>query len=465
MPGVFDSKIFNAEVFKGYVDSVPNLRRNELIKSRAIRMRPELATSMQEQHGGNYLVTPLRGRIIGSAPQNYDGKTDMETTGINTFSHARVVVGRMKGWTENDFSHDITGGQDFMEDIAQQVAEYWSDVDQKTLLQVLDGVFSMKDAKGVEFVGLHTYDVTKKANSEGTMGHMDATTLNTAMQRACGDNKAAFTLAIMHSTVATNLENMKLLTYLKYNDANGMEREVGIGTINGRLVLVDDGMPSYEAETKAEVKGLYTITVSTAGVAGDTITVGDTTYTLGDSTSVSKKTLAVGSSESDQATALATLLTAKYSALFKVEASAATVKLTQLVGGTGEKPNVSVSGTLAAEIAETTPGVAREVTTAYTTYILGDGAIELTDCGAKVPYEVDRNPEKNGGQDKLYSRQRKSFAPYGISFTKKHMAGLSPTPAELQNGENWELVHSADEAKTEWLDHKAIPIARVLSCG
>ena len=47
----------------------------------------------------------------------------------------------------------------------------------------------------------------------------------------------------MHSFVATNLENIKVLTYLKYNDGNGMEREIGIATLNGRLVLIDDGMP------------------------------------------------------------------------------------------------------------------------------------------------------------------------------------------------------------------------------
>lgn len=50
-------------------------------------------------------------------------------------------------------------------------------------------------------------------------------------------------LVICHSTVATNLENLKLLAYLKYTDAEGMERDLGMGTWNGRLVIVDDSMP------------------------------------------------------------------------------------------------------------------------------------------------------------------------------------------------------------------------------
>jgi len=35
---------------------------------------------------------------------------------------------------------------------------------------------------------------------------------------------------------------------------------------------------------------------------------------------------------------------------------------------------------------------------------------------------MNRNPEKNGGQDTLYTRQRKVFAPFGISYEKKSQA-------------------------------------------
>lgn len=368
---VFDEKIFNGQVFKGYVDRVPNTKRKELIKSKAIRQRPDLAKAMADQTGGNYITTTLRGLISGSTPANYDGNTDMPKNSTTTFRHSRVVVGRMNSWTENDFSYDITGGEDFLENVAQQVAEYWSEIDQDTLVHVLNGVFNMTGTANKKFVDSHTYDVTAVENSEGKVGYMDATTVNTGMQRACGDNKGKFTLAIMHSVVATNLENLKILVYLKFNDANGIEREIGIGTINGRLVLVDDGMPVEEV-APVEEKG-------TPGAEG------------------------------------------------YVEAQEGYMK--------------------------------------YTTYVLGDGAIEYTDCGAKVPYEVDRDPDTNGGQDTLYSRQRKCFAPYGISFTQENMASLSPTDAELEDGSNWELVSTQGTKAKQYIDHKAIPIARVISRG
>ena len=357
----FDSKLFNGEVFQQYVDRLPNPNKTELIKSRAIRPRPDLASAMSDQVGGNYITTPLTGLISGSAPQNYDGATNIESHNTKTFSHSRVVVGRSNAWTERDFSYDITGGEDFLENVAQQIATYWDEIDQATIVHILNGVFNMADKEGKKFVDTHTYDVTAKTNSEGTMGCMDGTTLNTGMQRACGDNKSKFSLAIMHSAVATNLENLHLLAYLKYTDANGMQRDLAIGTLNGRTVLVDDTMPFEEVKESSVGKG---------------------------------------------------------------------------------------------------DGYIK-----YTTYVLGDGAIEYTDCGAKVPYEMDRDPKTNGGEDTLYSRQRKSFAPYGISFTKKSMATASPTDAELETGGNWVLVNSGDGSSTEYIAHKTIPIARIISRG
>lgn len=476
---VFDAKIFNGEVFKGYVDRIPNLNRNELIRSRAIRPRPELATAMRDQDGGNYMTTTLKGLINNNGPLNYDGTTDITAGNTATFKHSRVVVGRAAAWTENDFSYDITGGQDFIENIAEQISEYWNEIDQATIVAILTGVFSMSDTEGAKFVEAHTYDITGNAASNDVgAGCMNATTLNSAIQKACGDNKGKFSLAIMHSVVATNLENLKLLVYMKYNDAQGIERDLSIGTLNGRVVLVDDTMPVAEVEASeaieavAETKGVYTLTVSAAAIEGDKLEI-----KMGDETVVTY--LADGA-----ATAAAiggTLRTmckgvAAITDLFTVTGTGANVVFTQKVGGTGASPTVTctqtTSGTIAASVATTTAGVAAvEAVPAvaahneYTTYVLGDGAIEYTDCGAKVPYEVDRDPAKNGGQDTLYSRQRKCFSPYGISFTMASMAKLSPTDAELKNGANWELVNSTVEGNKQYIAHKAIPIARIISLG
>ena len=444
----FDSKIFNGEVFQRYVDRVPNTKLNELIRSRAIVQRPDLVQAMADQVGGNYITTPLKGLISGSTPLNYDGVTNITSQNTQTFSHSRVVVGRAQAWTEKDFSYDITGGVDFMENVAQQVAEYWDEIDQDTLIAIMTGVFGMADVEGAKFVESHTHNVTTIQNSEGKTGYMDATTLNTAIQKACGDHKNKFSLAIMHSAVATNLENMKVLVYLKYNDANGMERETGLATLNGRLVMVDDSMPTSKVETTA---GVYTVTLSGTWAAGDKIVIAGYEYTV--------------VSGSTSASAIATAFASAYDGdeYTAASPSSGVLSFTENTGFYGlGKPGVSTitaNGKTAVAVS-TAPVVA----TTYTTYVFGDGAIEYTNCGAKVPAEMSRDPKTNGGQDTLYNRQRKCFAPYGISFTKAVMSTLSPTDAELANGYNWELVNTGGSTK-QYISTKAIPIARILSLG
>ena len=341
----FDAKSFNPQAFKYAVDRIPRTRLNEMRKSRALAGNPDIREVFSTQGGTGYARIAMRGLLDGDAV-NYDGQTDITATSTKTFEQGVVVTGRAKAWTEKDFSFDITGGIDWMDNVAQQVSEYWQDIDQDTILAVLKGVFAMTGGQSAEFVAKHTYEVA---------GNMEATTMNSATAQACGDRKKKFSLVFMHSVPATNLENLNLLTALKYTDKDGVTRDLTLYSWNGKLVLVDDGMP---------------------------------------------------------------------------------------VNTSGDTP-------------------------VYTSYVLGEGAINFEDIGAKVPYEMARDPKTNGGEDTLYTRQRKAIAPYGISYEKTSQASLSPTNVELENGANWCLVHSgeSDEGQRSYIAHKAIPIARIQSKG
>ncbi len=103
---LFDAKNFNGEVFGAYVDKVPNLKRNELLKSGAIVEKPQYASMLPDQTGGNYIFIPIKARISGTAV-NYDGKTNITSTSRKTYTQGRIVVGRANGWTEKDFSSDV----------------------------------------------------------------------------------------------------------------------------------------------------------------------------------------------------------------------------------------------------------------------------------------------------------------------------------------------------------------------
>lgn len=342
MPSVFDSKYFNAEVFGKYLKTVPRIKHNALLNAGVLRGRPDLKTMLTDQTGGNYITVPMTG-LIGGDALNYDGSTDITATGIGTYLQSMIVVGRAKAWQEKDFTQDITG-KDFMEEIAKQVAKYWDDVDEGILMSILKGVFAMTGGDG--FADKHTLDIT--ADGDGLIG---PTTLNSAMQKAVGDNKDIFTLTIMNSAIATSLENQELLEFRKQTDADGIQRQISLADWNGRTVLVDDDLTSEEGE-----------------------------------------------------------------------------------GGT-----------------------------TYTTYVLGAGAFDYCDCGAKVPSEMWRDPKTAGGLEWLINRQRKLYAPRGISFKMPSTKIISPTNAQLEAAASWERVKS-DDGKS-YYNHKAIPIARIISKG
>ena len=355
----FDSKSFNPQAFGKYVDRIPNVTKNELAKSGAVGTNQNAHDALANQTGSLYARVPYFGRIDGSTSQNNDGGTDIASTNTTTYEQGFVVASRMDGWTEKSFSKNITAGVDFMDNVAAQIADYKMDVRQAMLLAILKGVFSMsttgstvaaKAAK--EFLDKHVYNITANAGDDALVG---AATLNKAIQKAGGDNKNIFKLVIMHSEVATNLENMKLLKYMTYTDADGIERELALATWNGRTVLVDDNMPTEDVAKAGDV----------------------------------------------------------------------------------------------------------EAYTAYTTYVLGEGAIILDDIGDAVPYEMSRDPKTNGGQDTLYVRDRYICGVDGISFEKPATITASASNTDLETGANWNIINDGTKA----IPHKAIAIAKIVSKG
>lgn len=338
--GVFDSKNWNSAVFQKYLETIPRVKQHALLNSGVLRTRADLKSLLVDQVGGNYINVPIVGRIGGDV-QNYDGATDIVASGIGTYLQSMIVFGRAKAWQEKDFTQDITG-KDFMEEIAAQVATYWDDVDEVDLISVLKGIFGVEDDG---FSTSHVLDITGAVQAADRV--VGPATLNNAVQKAAGANKNAFSLAIMHSQVATNLENQQLLEFWKETDANGIQRQLNLASWNGRTVLIDD----------------------------------------------------------------------------------------DLVDLSGSDP-------------------------VYETYILGRGAIDFCDCGAKVPNETKRDELTDGGIDMLITRQRHLLAPIGFSYTDT--TKVSPMASDLATASNWALVQGTDGS---YYPTKAIAMAKIKSLG
>jgi len=234
---VFDSKYWNAEVFGKYLETIPRIKQNAFLKAGVLRTRTDLKNMLADQTGGNFISLPMTG-LIGGEALNYDGDTDVTATGLETFIQSMIVTGRMKAWKEKDFTFDITG-KDFMEEIGRQVSDYWDDVDQATILSILKGIFGVTTNS---FSTKHTLDISGASAAEDQV--VGATTLNNATQQAFGANKNIITMAIMHSAVATTLENLQVLEYRKATDADGIQRTVSLADWNGRTVMIDDDVPT-----------------------------------------------------------------------------------------------------------------------------------------------------------------------------------------------------------------------------
>lgn len=380
----FDSKSFNPEAFGAYVNRIPNVTKNELAKSGAVGTNEQARAALNNQTGSLYARIPYFGRISGATSQNNDGGTNIQSSNTTTYEQGFIVASRMDGWTEKSFSKNITAGVDFMDNVAAQIADYKLDVKQGMLLAILQGVFSMDTTGGTvagdaaaQFLANHVYDITAETDAK-----VGAATLNKAIQKACGDNKNIFKLVVMHSEVATNLENMKLLTFMTQTDADGIERQLALATWNGRLVLIDDNMPTGQIPTA------YAKT-------SDVALVDDKTYYTRS-----------GSSPNYVYTPVAS-------------------------------PDVSDIGTYYEVTA---------ADTSYTTYILGDGSIILDDIGDSVPYEMSRDPKTNGGQDTLYVRDRYICGVDGISFEKPASITASASNADLATGANWNIINDGTTA-------------------
>ena len=349
----FNSKSFNPQAFGAYIKRIPNVKKNELSRCGAVGSNSAARKALSSQTGSLYAKIPYFGRIDGATSQNNDGATDIVSTTTTTFEQGFITASRMDAWTERSFAGNISGGVDFMDNVAAQIADYKLDVKQRMLLAILEGVFSMKtDGDSVaakaaaEFLDKHVYDISE---NDGEEAMVNVDTLNKAIQKACGDNKSLFKLVIMNSAVATRLENLKLIKFMSQTDENGIERELEMGTWNGRLVLVDDNMPVEEQ--------------------GD-----------------------------------------------------------ELV---------------------------------YTTYVLGENSIILDNIGDTVPYEMNRDPKTNGGQDTLYVRDRYICGVNGISFEKPAGITASAKNSDLSDGANWQIINNGVEA----VPHKSIAVCKIISKG
>lgn len=325
--GVFNKKYFNERAFGAYYDAIPKERLNLFIKSGVLQPNRKIKELFSSQTGSEYGIIPMVGRLKGK-PVNYDGKTKYDNgKTLTTYKQGVIVIGRKDKFYEDDFTYDITSKKDFLSQVADQLGDYWDSAWEDVLLIITKALFNITSDAGVEFATKHTYDISSETDPT-----IAETTLNTALQKACGDRRRKFAVVIANSSVVTNLEGKKLVQNLRFNDANGIERDLNLYTWNGKVLVEYD-------EITEETKPVYEKTEDTE------IDESKTYYTRSGSAS------------------------AGYTYTEVVEPVVANIGNYYEI--TGE------------EFAN------------YVTYVFGKGAFDYEDIGAKKPHEMDRDADND----------------------------------------------------------------------
>lgn len=253
---------FDPELFRYNWENAKDPTLTAMFESGAVAANAELAGLIS--NGSDFYTLPFY-KVLGGDPENYDGKTNITISEPGAAAQNGIVYGRAHGWKEQDFIVDYNSGADPMKQITSQVNKYWQKQRQNTMLKILDAVFGVSGSGETADWKNHITDISSASTTVEEANKMGATTIGDAIQKAVGDNMDVFRLAFMHSKVATNLAGMQLLEFLKYTDANGVQRPLRIGVMNGMTVIVDDSCP-YTAATGSAAAKYTTYVLGTGAI-------------------------------------------------------------------------------------------------------------------------------------------------------------------------------------------------------
>ena len=223
---------FDSELFMQMWSEVPDPRLTAMLQSGA--MVEDATIRGLITNDGNLYTIPFY-NILAGDEVNYNGETDIPLTETSGTSQSGIVYGRAKAFSARNFQAELSGA-DPMGHIAQTFARYWQNREQARLIGLVNGIFATTDTSAFATQFKATHILT-------TGAPVDIADANRLMTQSLGDNKQAYSMAIMHSIVAERLENEQVLEFWKQTDANGLQRPSRMASWNGLTVIVDDSVP------------------------------------------------------------------------------------------------------------------------------------------------------------------------------------------------------------------------------
>ena len=240
MASLFNAKHFNGEVVALAVENIKSSLNLKIIPFLKRRRDNDIASRMPDQKGGNFGTIIVHGNLDG-ASDNYDGVTDITTSGLTNYEQGVIAIGRAHSWEEEDFQTSIAGYSE-MDAQIYQLAEYQERQVKNAFKAILPALFD--DTNGC----LKSKKV--KETSVKEEGLIDL------LVASAGDQAGQFDIVCMDSYVAGELAKKNLLAYGKYV-VNGIERQdPTVGYWAGKFVIIDDAFGT-NSNASASVHNVY----------------------------------------------------------------------------------------------------------------------------------------------------------------------------------------------------------------
>lgn len=254
--GTFGGFAFDPEVFADYMAEQPTWS-NAIIASGILQEDQTIMDLIGIK--GNVATLPFYKPISIDEfdPYNNDGLTDNTPKEIKGSKQTAMLIQRMMAWKAQDFTKELTGA-DPMQHIANSVANYYQQVWEAELMNIVNTVMKVSGMEG------HVWDISLASGAEvGDANKIDETTMIYAQQKALGDMANGFGLAIMNSLIFARYQALGLVDYNKYTVTNAITQEVNLPTIGGLIPVVSD---RYTVDTTGDVPKYITTIVGQGAI-------------------------------------------------------------------------------------------------------------------------------------------------------------------------------------------------------
>ncbi|UQS85777.1 hypothetical protein MOO46_07540 (plasmid) [Apilactobacillus apisilvae] len=252
------SKNFNPKVWLNWVyDAVK--QQNNFFKSGIITQNESLSNLLM-QSGQGYVITIPHTMALDTSlePQNWDNKTDLTVNSLDSYTENDIKTTEAQAFGNSDFDDYMTGART-LDQITSQFAAYWSAVDARKLIQLMNVLYLNDDIKTAKSFGIGNEKDFSATNFVKAMAHLGDKNQNNPTQMAV--NSGAY-----NYMVAQNL-----IDFIQPNQA-----VEPIATYNGLSIVKDDKIPlTKDGKTTAYLFGANAVSYATATAPNGVATTRD----------------------------------------------------------------------------------------------------------------------------------------------------------------------------------------------